>query len=101
MAALARTPESEARAPRRVRNVAFWLFFILYTLGAILVLAQGAGAVWAHLSKPTLASLQLRELGTGLTARLASRLARASFRLPSWPSVALGYAFSLFNLGLA
>src|SRR6266699_3121279 len=91
------TTDEDEPQPRRVRDVAFWLFFTLYTLGAILVLAQGAGAVWAHLSKHTLASLQLRELGTGLTARIASRMARASFRLPSALSVVLGYAFSLFN----
>src|ERR1041385_5177003 len=97
-------PESQQdEAPRRVRvrDVAFWLFFVFYTLGGILVLAQGAGAIWAHLSKHFLESLQLKELGTAYSVRIATRMARASFRLPSGFSIALGYGFSLLNITLA
>src|SRR5437868_6580487 len=86
-------------APRvRVRDVAFWIFFVVYTLGGVLVLLQGAGAVWAHLSAHLHASLHLRALGsTGYAARIAQRMADASHRLPSVGSIVLGYAFSIFN----
>jgi hypothetical protein len=96
-----RTELDEERRGWRVRDYAFWIFFVVYTVGGVLVLAQGVGAIWAHLSKHFLASLQLRELGSGYSARVASRMARASFQLPSWISVAVGYAFSLLNLVLA
>ncbi len=95
------TAEQSDGARWRVRDVMFWIFFVAYTVGGILVLAQGVGGIWAHLSKPFLASLQLKELGTGYGARIASRMARASFQLPSPLSIAFGYAFSFFNIVLA
>ncbi len=96
-----RTTLDEERLPFRVRDAAFWVFFLVYAIGGILVLAQGAGAVWAHLSKHFVESLQVKELGAGYSARVASRMARASFQLPSPISIVFGYAFSLFNIVLA
>src|SRR4051794_29803802 len=94
--------ETEDRPARRIRDVAFWAFFAVYTLGGILVLLQGAGAVWAHLSPQLHAHLHLRALeGTSYSARIALRMADASHALPSGPSVVLGYSFSVFNIGLA
>jgi len=93
--------QASVRPSLRVRDLVFWVFFVVYTVGGVLVLAQGAGAVWAHVSKHFLDGLQLKELGAGYSARVASRMARASFQLPSGPSIALGYGFSLFNIVLA
>jgi len=96
-----RTDPVDERLPWRVRDYAFWIFFVVYTVGGVLVLAQGAGAIWAHLSRHFLDGLQVKELGAGYSARIANRMARASFHLPSPISMAFGYAFSLFNLILA
>src|SRR5438874_13687775 len=92
----------EPRPPVRVRDVVFWIFFVVYTLGGVLVLLQGAGAVWAHLSGSLHASLHLRALaGTNYAARIAQRMADASHHLPSPVSIVLGYTFSIFNIALA
>src|SRR5438309_2194376 len=93
--------EEPRRAPVRVRDILFWLFFAAYTAGGILVLAQGIGAVWAHLSSSLHSSLHIRALNTDIFARVALRMADASHTLPSALSIVLGYAFSLFNIVLA
>src|SRR5438094_4383812 len=89
-------PGEGAPARRRwgVGDYLFLVLFIAYTAGSLVVLAQGLGAVWAHLSKPLHASLHLRGLGTGPTARAALRMANESHVLPPPATVALGYAFS-------
>jgi hypothetical protein len=94
--------EQRERSPLRVRDVFFWVFFTVYTVGGILVLLQGAGAVWAHLSPAFHSELHLRALaGTNYSARIAQRMADASHTLPSAPSIVLGYSFSILNIALA
>src|SRR4051794_21489597 len=91
----------DERPRLRVRDVVFWILFVAYTAGGVLVLLQGAGAVWAHLHPAFHDSLHLRALGgTTYTARVAQRMADASHTLPSGVSIALGYGFSIFNIGL-
>jgi hypothetical protein len=96
-------PDDDAPARRRwgVGDYVFLALFIAFTVGSIGVLAQGLGAVAAHLSKSLHASFDLRGFGIGPTARAAHRMAKESLFLPSTATIALGYAFSFFNLALA
>ena len=95
---------SEESPPRRrwgPADALFLLLFVAYAAGSLLVLAQGLGAVAAHLQPSLHDSFHLRGLGTTLSARAALRMANESHILPSTLTVALGYAFSFLNIALA
>lgn len=91
----------DVRSGIRVRDVAFFVFLAAYALGGLAVLAQGVGAVAASFSDTFHESLHIRGLGTGFTARVSQRMADASHGIGGPGSIALDYAFSLFNLLLA
>jgi hypothetical protein len=86
---------------RRLPDALFLAVFVVYTVGSLAVLAQGLGALAAHLSPSLHASFHLRGLGTGVSARAALRMANESHILPSAWTMGLGYAFSFFNVALA
>lgn len=94
---------SETSTPRRVGagDVVFYACFLAYAGGALALLAQGAGAVFASLHEPFHEWLHLEELGLGTWARTAKRMGSAHEVLPSLLTIALGYAFSLLSLVLA
>ncbi|MEX0874605.1 MAG: hypothetical protein WD646_08450 [Actinomycetota bacterium] len=93
--------ESDKRRRLSLWDLTFFVLFAVFVAASLLLLVQGAGAVWASLSPDFLASLRLRGLGTGFAARAAQRMARASHTLPSGLEIGLGYAFSVFNIALA
>lgn len=99
--ALGAQPDEAHTSRWRAGDFLFLAFFVLYTFGSIAILAQGIGAVVAHVSPSFHSSLDLRALGAGAVANASHRMARESFFLPSPPTIALGYAFSLLNIGLA
>jgi signal transduction histidine kinase len=84
-------------------NVAFLLFFVLYTAGSVLWLAMGLVPVLAHIF-PGVADV-LREWGTGSTwlADVAQRMLVASaggYADQGFVTLATFYLFSAVNLGL-
>jgi hypothetical protein len=93
--------EAEPSRRWRVTDVLFVLLFVFYTAGAILVLAQGAGAVAASIRPAFHDSLHVRGFGVGLTARAALRMADASHNLQGGWGIAIDYTFSFFNMALA
>jgi signal transduction histidine kinase len=84
-----------------VVDAGFLVFFAAYTAFALLVLLLGALAAYGAHSPSFHDQLHAWALDDGITGTLAHRMADASHHAESAASLALDYAFSLFNLGLA
>jgi hypothetical protein len=102
------TPDREALGedvPRRrfgVRDAAYWLFFIYYSGGALIVLAFGIGAVIVSGNGELHDELHIRAgAETTLIERMWVRMADESHYVASAAQIAFDYAFSFLNLGLA
>ncbi len=100
-AAVSTEDEDTPRRRLSLWDITFFVLFAVFVLASLLLLVQGALAVYASHSPDFLESMRLRALGTNFTARAAQRIARASHTLPSTLEIGLGYAFSVLNIGLA
>lgn len=95
-------PEPQPKRRWGAADAAFLAIFALYTFGALAVLVQGAGAVAASISPSLHIEFHDRGFGgAGLVARAYLRMADASHQVPSTPTIAVDYAFSILNLALA
>ena len=100
----ARDGRAETPAPsalERIGNAAYLVFFGGYLLFALAVLAMGIGAVVAKYNLDFHDSLHEWALTDSTWGRVSLRMADASHRAESWPSLLLDYGFSFFNIGLA
>jgi hypothetical protein len=96
------TDDASPRRLFRPRDVAYWLFFVYYAGGALIVLALGVGAVVAAMSPELHDAMHLRAgAETTLIERAWVRLADQSHYIASWPQVTFDYVFSLLNFALA
>lgn len=98
------TTEPEEQPGHRwgAADVSFLALFAVYTFGALAVLVQGAGAVAASISPGLHTALHDRGFGgAGLAGRAYLRMADASHNVPSSPTIAVDYSFSVLNLALA
>ncbi|MEY2568395.1 MAG: hypothetical protein QOE35_2924 [Actinomycetota bacterium] len=95
------TAEPATSVPRRGSGWVFAALFAAYTLLAIGFLAAGVAAVVASRSPHLHARLHEWGLRPGLTGRIALGVADASHHNQPAGQLAVDYAFSLFNLGLA
>lgn len=92
---------TEGPARQRTADSVFFAGFVLYLLGSLFVLVQGAMAVVASFSPAFHETLHIEGLGTGFWARVATRAADASHEVPTALQIVWDYLFSLVNLGLA
>ncbi len=98
-------PESSARrrrtTPGRWSGLAFHTFFACFVAFAVMVLVLGAGAAVAAHSPSLHDTFHEWGLEDSLVGRVGLRMAEAAHTSEPWHQLALDYAFSVFNLGLA
>ena len=98
-------PESSARRrrwrPGAAADLAFHAFFAGFVAFAVMVLALGAGAAVAAHSPSLHDTFHDWGLSDSLVGRVGLRMAEAAHQSEPLNQLALDYAFSLFNLGLA
>lgn len=103
------TSQIEEDAPRRrlrITDVAFFLFFTVFTTSVVAVVLLGVGSVLAAGSESLHQTFHDRAFGTGpLAGRIYSRMADAAHPdvtgIPTGLSAWLAVGFSAFNIALA